>query len=82
MKMELEATQQLSAAGLIVSQKPAFEERSWQGSGIEGLLPSEVTNLAAPDSRQPSPAPRLNDFSATSTSTELDAEGKPSLGAE
>ena len=34
------------------------------------------TDQAHADSRQPSPAPRLNDLSTTSTSTDLDLEGK------
>ena len=78
MKAESATIQQVSAGGLHDSRKPPFEEQSWQGSGVEGLLLTESTNPGAPDSRQPSPAPRLNDFSATSTSTELDAEGKSS----
>ena len=79
MKAESATIQQFSACDQNESQKPSVEERSWQGSGIEGLLPIDGANPGTQDSRQPSPAPRLNDISATSTSTELDADGQSSL---
>lgn len=65
--------EQTSKAGIVASSRLQPEEVSWQGSGNGGWFPPESLRT---DSRQPSPAPRLNDISATSTSTDIDIEGQ------
>ena len=75
-KGEAGVVQQAFGLGLADLPRAPGQEGSRQGSGNGIWLPAEVTSLIQSESRQPSPAPRINEISATSTSTELDLEGK------
>ena len=81
-----------NAASILILQSPAVvkseteapnlpNERRWHGASAvglpdEGWHSQETVSRMQAESRHPSPAPRLAELSATSTSTEVELEGR------